>query len=107
MYTYTIQSQQPRLVSSKGESSLFTKEEILIRHLTKCIFQVGDMVCFKRPKKNPVYGTIEEVRTDPDKIYWTHGGVSPCFLIVRTETGDLIATNYRRLKGVKYQCTTT
>lgn len=48
-------------------------------------FAVGDRVKFKKPKRNPWYGTIVDIERDWTKVTWTQGGLCPNFITLQIE----------------------
>lgn len=90
MLTYQIKNQRvahkSRLPSHIGNlsNSLFdSKEAIFERHSKKCYFKTGDMVVFKKPRRNKVIGTITHIEEDFTKVSWMNGGNTPAILTVQ------------------------
>lgn len=60
------------------------QEKILRVHLEKFPrFKAGDRVRFKKPKRNPIEGTIIAVEHDVDKVEWVQA--MPLFLTVQLD----------------------
>ena len=76
------------------------RDLILAGQLTKCLFKVGDVVRFKKPRRKPICGTVVAIEDDVDKITWIHGGLCPTNIVVDIERGgrtQRVKTNYRKL----------
>lgn len=106
MLTYKIQKPKaPRKGRQLGEPS--SKSEILSKYLERNDFFVGDRVKFKKPRRNPVKGTVLHIETDPEKVVWSHGGFVPMFIVLSVDkvdknTGliygyDKVKTNSRKI----------
>lgn len=78
------QASSPILFTPSGEQ----KQEIFDKHFGKCYLKVGDKVCFKKPRRNKIRGTIDHIETDVRKIYWSEGGETPRYIRVRIEKID-------------------
>lgn len=79
MLTYQIKSH-------KEPVNIFvSKLEIMEKQLNNCHFKVGDRVRFKKPKRNPVYGSITHIEECWDLVTWTHGGLIPCNISITIE----------------------
>jgi hypothetical protein len=65
--------------------TLENKKAKLEHHLSRCMLKHGDRVCFKKPKKKRVYGTVLNIERDIDKVTWTKGGLLPFYISVELE----------------------
>lgn len=63
-----------------------TQEDCFNRHIKRCTFNVGSLVRFKKPRKNPVRGTVTHIENDLSKITWTHNGTVPNYISVEVKT---------------------
>ncbi len=91
--TYRIRSQKVI-----AEPDFLSKKEILERQLNKCFFVVGDRVRFKKPKRNPVYGTIADIEENWDMVTWSHGGLTPNPITVVIEQSSKMEIKQLRVK---------
>lgn len=64
------------------------KQMILNRHLNKSFFTIGDRVRFKKPKRNPRYGTLVHCEEDAGKCEWRNNGTVPLFLTIDVDKVD-------------------
>jgi hypothetical protein len=67
--------------------------------------KIGDRVKFKKPRKNPPYGTLVHCEEDAGKVEWRNAGTVPLFLTIEIDkvdrkTGVVYGTEKRRA-GVK------
>ncbi len=86
MLVYRIQK------SSAAPSKLgdfLTKEELLKRNITKTWFVVGDKVKFKKPRRNPTYGTITRIEENPALVRWSRSDMVPLNITVAVDKVDL------------------
>jgi hypothetical protein len=96
-----------RLKAQPNPTEYTSRPQILARHLARCIFNVGDKVKFKKPKRNPAYGYIARIDNDFSKITWAHGGLTPMFIhvdVIKGNTLERVKTNDKKLiyvEGVK------
>lgn len=105
MLTYKIRNLKAireTLIDDK-DKSFMSKQNILERHIQKCYMKEGDRIRLKKPKRNPLFGTIIEAATDPSKIKWRAD--IPLFITVELEkvdpkTGVVYGTELRQV-GVK------
>ena len=69
MLTYQIRvNKAPQL------NHLIVKEEVINKCLSRFPnFKVGDVVRLKKPKRNPIKGTITSIETDATKCVWQSG----------------------------------
>jgi len=92
LYVYQIRSQQAPPKAYVGQAvlnNLITYDKILQVHLEKFPrFKAGDRVRFKKPKRNPIHGTITHVERDWRKVRFTHG--VPNFLTVHLDSKNVI-----------------
>lgn len=59
-----------------------TKEQCYKRHRARCLVREGDTVCFKKPKRNKVYGVVKHIEEDYTKVTWTQKGLVPNYISV-------------------------
>ena len=107
MFTYRIAPPKATPDPSTTLGPFLSKEEILRRNVGRCHIKVGDYVRFKKPKRNPVYGTVVAIEDDPEKVHWVRGGLTPMNVVVDVikndkETGapygtERVRTNFRKL----------
>lgn len=107
MFTYKIPSRSVT-VSSSAREAFLSKEEILKRNLDKCWFVAGDRVKFKKPRRNPIYGTVVEVVDDPNRVQWAKGDLVPMNIVLDLEKVDhatgVISSTARVKTNVKKLC---
>lgn len=92
MFVYEIKKEsQLRQPSSKEKPSTNSpitraeqRKEVFARHLARCLFDVGDVVSFRKPRKPKVTGVIEAIEEDMSKVLWTDSG-TPLYIKVRLE----------------------
>lgn len=92
MYSYKIQNLKAphrlRQRPSKESAEAFMDQQMILgRHLNKCFLKVGDRVRFKRPKRNPLYGTVVHAEEDAGKCEWRNQTI-PLFLTVDVDKVD-------------------
>ena len=97
MLIYQIKGPKVQHEPPTGPEAFVSKQAILERQLEKSFFKVGDWVKFKKPKKNPIYGTIIHIEDDHEKVTWTRGGLVPNNITIECEMGSK-ATREPRLK---------
>lgn len=86
--------------------SFLSKEEILNRQLKRLIFSIGDEVRFKKPKRNPVKGTITNIIEDAGACPWVSGDKVPMNIVVFVPDGPkgkgiVVKTNMKKLLLVR------
>lgn len=86
MLRYTIRNPKGTPKRNDEDDPFLSKKAILGRHINKCYMRVGDRIRLKKPKKNPLYGTLVECIEDVDKVVWR--GNTPLFLVVDLEKID-------------------
>jgi hypothetical protein len=74
-----------RAFTLKSDDELRT---ILDNNLKKNYFNIGERVKFKKPRRNPVYGTIVDIQSDIKQVTWTQGGTVPMNIVVEIEKVD-------------------
>lgn len=87
MLTYQIKStlaQHRRVIGKKCEEFL-SKEAILKRNLEKTWLAVGDIVRFKKPRRNPVMGVIVHIEDDHDRVTFSNGGTQAMNISVKVD----------------------
>ena len=47
----------------------------------------GDRVRFKRPKRRPIFGTVDTIETNINQMYWSAEG-TPRYIRVKLESED-------------------
>lgn len=63
-------------------------QKILDANLSKCFMKEGDKVKFKKPKRNPVYGTIVKIQDKLSEVTWSSAGAVPMNVIVEVDKVD-------------------
>lgn len=114
MLTYRIglPKETPNPPTSEDDKTFLSKSAILDRALSKMWFAVGDRVKFKKPKRNPWYGTIVDIERDWTKVTWTQGGLCPNFITLQMEKGpnEKVKTTAKKLHlvltGANRKCLT-
>lgn len=48
----------------------------------------GDRIRFKKPKRKPLYGTVDHIESDIAKMYWAEGATVPRYIRVRVDVPD-------------------
>lgn len=86
MLRYKIRNPKAAPRKENSTDPFLSKQSILGRHITKCFFKPGDRIRLKKPKRNPVYGTLVDCIDDADKVEWR--GNTPLFLVVDLEKVD-------------------
>lgn len=75
-----------------------TRKQILANNLSRCHFNVGDPVKFKKPRSNPAKGTIVNIEDDHTKVTFSHGGMCPMNIVIRLEDGKTeVKTNMKKI----------
>lgn len=106
MLTHRIRVAAPPRRLSK--TSLSDKEHILSANINKCWFKVGDRVKFKKPKRNPIYGTIVAIQDKVDEVVWSETDI-PYNIVLEVEkfnagtkqiSTDRVRTNVKKLTYV-------
>ncbi len=90
--TYQIKSHR------ETANNFLTKQHILQSQLERCFFKIGDKVKFKKPRRNPIYGTITHIEECWDLVTWTHGGMLPNNISINVEgVPTTVKTNMKRI----------
>ncbi len=103
MLTYEIRKSKappkPRLPPANGSVISGSRKEILERNLRANWFRVGDVVRFKKPRRNPIFGTIVEIVENPDECTWASSGVPMNIVLeIPKKTPDGVAYGVERVK---------
>jgi hypothetical protein len=94
LLTYRIsKSKAPRRVGQAVKTFNYEdKEKLLHSNLNKTFFRVGDIVRFKKPRRNPLVGTVIEIQSKVSEVTWVNGGTSPMNIILEVVKGSNGAT---------------
>ena len=80
---------------------------ILKRNLEKTLFQVGDIVKWKKPRRNAPQGVIVDIQTKEEEVTWTNGGTMPLNIVVEVKRPDgiqeRVKTNVKKINWVGIQ----
>jgi hypothetical protein len=77
------------------------QETILRINLEKTLFQVGDRVRFKKPRRPVVVGTVVDIQTEVSEITWANDDSLPMNIVLEVDKGngksERVKTNVKKL----------
>lgn len=96
--SYTNHSAPRRVLSSHKKTALNNlpaqqidtiRAQLLERQLDGVWFKVGEQVRFKKPKRNPVWGTVVGIVTNPSECTFSESSGVPMNIILEVAKKDL------------------
>lgn len=75
MLSYRIQSQSALRKDGSVISNVVDRQAVLAKNIKQCFLRVGDTVRFKKPRRNPVIGTVVRIDDDPNVCTWASSGI--------------------------------